>query len=214
MSMTGRKCFLVCVAVLIVSVVSTALFFGAFRGRSIRVACIGDSITELSTYPTDLQELLGATYYVREFGVAGTTVLFDTYNPYINQHRFQAAKEFQPDIVVILLGTNDAREDTYQSIANFTFDYKQIVTEMQALESKPRILLVKPPPLFENNLSLSNENLLEGVIPGIEQVADELGLTLIDAYTPLDGHPEYFVDGVHPNYDGASIIASEIYEAF
>ena len=212
--MTGRKCFLVCVAVLIVSVVSTALFFGAFRGRSIRVACIGDSITELSTYPTDLQELLGATYYVREFGVAGTTVLFDTYNPYINQHRFQAAKEFQPDIVVILLGTNDAREDTYQSIANFTFDYKQIVTEMQALESKPRILLVKPPPLFENNLSLSNENLLEGVIPGIEQVADELGLTLIDAYTPLDGHPEYFVDGVHPNYDGASIIASEIYEAF
>ena len=212
--MTGRKCFLVCVAVLIVSVVSTALFFGAFRGRSIRVACIGDSITELSTYPTDLQELLGATYYVREFGVAGTTVLFDTYNPYINQHRFQAAKEFQPDIVVILLGTNDAREDNYQFIANFTFDYKQIVTEMQALESKPRILLVKPPPLFENNLSLSNENLLEGVIPGIEQVADELGLTLIDAYTPLDGHPEYFVDGVHPNYDGASIIASEIYEAF
>jgi acyl-CoA thioesterase-1 len=214
MSMTGRKCFLVCVAVLIVSVVSTALFFGAFRGRSIRVACIGDSITELSTYPTDLQELLGATYYVREFGVAGTTVMFDTYNPYINQHRFQAAKEFQPDIVVILLGTNDAREDNYQFIANFTFDYKQIVTEMQALESKPRILLVKPPPLFENNLSLSNENLLEGVIPGIEQVADELGLTLIDAYTPLDGHPEYFVDGVHPNYDGASIIASEIYEAF
>ena len=214
MSMTGRKCFLVCVAVLIVSVVSTALFFGAFRGRSIRVACIGDSITELSTYPTDLQELLGATYYVREFGVAGTTVMFDTYNPYINQHRFQAAKEFQPDIVVILLGTNDAREDNYQFIANFTFDYKQIVTEMQALESKPRILLVKPPPLFENNLSLSNENLLEGVIPGIEQVADELDLTLIDAYTPLDGHPEYFVDGVHPNYDGASIIASEIYEAF
>jgi lysophospholipase L1-like esterase len=211
--MTGRKCFVVCVAVLIMSVVSTAAFFGAFRGRSIRVACVGDSITEITTYPTDLQELLGSNYYVREFGVAGTTVLADTYHPYISQHRFQAAKEFMPDIVVILLGTNDARVDNYKSIANFTADYKQLVSEVQALASKPRIFLVKPPPLFENDLYLRNDNLLEGVIPGIEQVADELGLTLIDVYTPLDGHPECFVDGVHPNYDGAAVIASEVYKA-
>lgn len=212
--MTGRKCFVVCFAVLIVSLVSIAVFFAAFRGRSIRVACVGDSITELSTYPTDLQELLGPTYYVREFGVIGTTVLTGTYHPYIYQARFQASKVFLPDIVVIMLGTNDARVDNYQSIANFTADYKQLVSEVQALESKPRIILVKPPPIFENNLDLRNENLLEGIIPGIEQVAEELALTLIDTYTPLVGHPEYFVDGVHPNYDGASIIAGEVYKAF
>jgi lysophospholipase L1-like esterase len=212
--MTGRKCFVVCVAVLLVSVVSTALFFGAFRGRSIRVACIGDSITELSTYPTELQELLGSEYYVREFGVSGTTVLDGTYHPYIDQIRFQASKEFLPDVVIIMLGTNDARVDNYQSIVNFTADYKQLISEVQANESKPRIILVKPPPILENNFDLRNENLLEGVIPRIEQVADELGLTLVDVYPPLDGHPECFVDGVHPNYDGASIIAREVYEAF
>jgi lysophospholipase L1-like esterase len=210
----SRKCLAVCAVVIIVSLVSIVVFSGAFRGRAIRVACIGDSITELSTYPTDLQELLGCNYYVREFGVTGSTVLIDTYNPYIDQPRFQAAKTFLPDVVVVLLGTNDARVDNYRSIANFTADYKQIINQMQELETNPRILLVKPPPIFENDLFLRNDNLVEGIIPGIEQVANELGLTLVDAYTPLVDHPEYFVDGVHPNYDGAAIIASQIYKAF
>ena len=195
------------------SVVSTSVFFGTFRGKSIRVACVGDSITELSTYPTDLQELLGSTYYVREFGVVGTTVLVDTYHPYIDQHRFKSSREFLPDIVVVLLGTNDARTDNYRSIVNFVVDYKQLISEVQELESNPRIILVTPPPIFENTLDLHNEYLLEGVIPGIKQVADEIGLTLVDLYTILDGHSEYFVDGVHPNYDGARIIAGEIHRA-
>ena len=60
---------------------------------------------------------------------------------------------------------------------------------------------------------MSNDNLVGGVIPRVEQVANDLGLPLIDAYTPLVGHPEYFVDGVHPNFDGASVIANQVYKA-
>ena len=212
--MTGRKCFVVCFAVLTLSLVSIAVFFGAFRGRSIRVACVGDSITTSSTYPSDLQDLLGSDYNVKEFGVVGSTVLSNGYNPYIDQPEFQEAKEFLPTIVVVLLGTNDAREDIYQAIDNFVGEYKQLINEIQALASNPKILLVIPPPLFENNLFLSNVHLLNGVIPRIEQVAEELGLPLVDVYTPLDGHPECFVDGVHPNYDGSAIIAGEVYKAF
>lgn len=207
------KFFAVCIVVLVISLALVAVFSGAFRGRAIRVACIGDSITELSTYPTDLEDLLGCSYYVREFGVTGATVLNNSYTPYIHQLKFQVAKEFQPDIVVIMLGTNDARDDIYQSIDNFVADYEQVVRQVQELESNPKIFIVKPPPIFENEVFLSNQNLLEGVIPRIEQVANELGLPLIDVYTPLAGHPEYFVDGVHPNYQGASIIANEIYKA-
>ena len=44
-------------------------------------------------------------------------------------------------------------------------------------------------------------------------MAKELGLTAIDVYTPLVNHPDYFVDGVHPNDEGAALIASEIYQA-
>ena len=168
---------------------------------------------KLHTYPTDLEELLGCNYYVREFGVTGSTVVVNSYTPYLYEPRFSAAKLFLPDIVVILLGTNDVRADNYQSIDEFVADYKKLVGELQALESNPKIYLVKPPPIFENELELSNDNLVGGVIPRVEQVANDLGLPLIDAYTPLVGHPEYFVDGVHPNFDGASVIANQVYKA-
>jgi lysophospholipase L1-like esterase len=72
---------------------------------------------------------------------------------------------------------------------------------------------VKPPPIFHNNLNLSNANLVEGVIPGIEQVAKDLDLPTIDVYTPLVDHSNYFMDGVHPNNNGASVIASIIYKS-
>lgn len=209
------KFFAVCIAVLIVSLTLIAVFSGTVGDRTntspTRVACIGDSITERSTYPHHLQTMLGTNYLVREFGVSGATVLTNSVTPYIDQEEFQTAKEFLPNIVVILLGTNDAREDHYQSIDNFVADYEQLVHEVQALESKPKIFLVKPPPIFDNEFYLRNTNLLEGIIPRIEQVANELSLTTIDVYTPLANHPEYFMDGVHPNYEGATLIASEIY---
>jgi len=209
MKITRMKFLAVCIAILIISLTVIAVFFETFGDRTndlnaTRVACLGDSITELSNYPNDLQTMLGANYNVKNFGVSGSTVLLHTYEPYIEQEAFQRAKEFLPTIVVILLGTNDARVDIY---------YEQLVREVQALESKPKIFLVKPPPIFDNEFNLSNANLLEGVIPRIEQVAKELGLTTIDVYTPLANHSEYFVDGVHPNNDGARLIASEIYKA-
>jgi len=216
MNITRMK-IAVLIAVLIISLTLIAVFFETFGDRAninpTRVACIGDSITELSTYPNDLQTMLGANYNVSNFGVSGSTVLRNSYKPYINQEAFQRAKDFLPNIVVILLGTNDVRADIYRSIDNFVADYEQLVREVQALESKPEIFLVNPPPIFDNELNLNNTNLLEDVIPRIEQVAKELGLTTIDVYTPLANHPEYFVDGVHPNNEGARLIASEIYKA-
>ena len=207
------KFFAVFIAVLVVSVTLIVVFSEAFRSGPTRVACMGDSITELTAYPADLQDLLGDGYSVDDFGVSGSTVLMDTENPYIYTTAFLKAEVFLPDIVVIMLGTNDARADNYQSIDNFVTDYEQLVRVVQALKSNPKIYLVKPPPIFHNNLNLSNANLLEGVIPGIEQVANDLDLPTIDVYTALVDHSNYFMDGVHPNNNGASVIASIIYNA-
>jgi hypothetical protein len=71
---------------------------------------------------------------------------------------------------------------------------------------------MKPPPIFDNELGLNNTNLEEGVILGIEQVANELRLPTIDVNAALTNHSEYFEDGVHPNIEGAELIASEINE--
>jgi lysophospholipase L1-like esterase len=189
------------------------VFSEAFRIGPTRVACMGDSITEMSAYPADLQDLLGDGYSVGDFGVSGSTVLIDTSNPYIYTTAFLKAKVFLPDIVVIMLGTNDARADNYRHINDFVVDYEQLVREVQALKNSPKIYLVEPPPIFHNNLNLSNTHLTDGVIPGIEQVAKDFDLSTIDVYTPLVNHSNYFIDGVHPNKNGASVIANEIYKA-
>ena len=176
------------------------------------VACIGDSITEGSGYPENLQEMLGSNYRVGNFGVSGSTVLSKSNIPYASQPEFVKAKAFQPSIIIIMLGTNDAHEETYQSIEDFSVNYKKLISEYQELNSNPEIWLVKPPPIFRNNLNLHNTNLEQGIIPRIEQVADELNLPLIDINMLLSEYPEHFGDGVHPNNNGAMLIASEIFD--
>ena len=182
--------------------------------ETIRVACVGDSITRRSGYPDNLQSTLGANYTVRNFGFDSTTVLLNTELPYMYQVEFERAKHFLPDVAVVMLGTNDARADHYKSIDNFVDDYLLLIHELQALESKPKIFLVKPPPIFDNVFDLKNVNLVEGIIPRIEQIANQEGLTIIDVYTALENHPECFQeDGVHPNSECATIIANEVYKA-
>ena len=44
----------------------------------IRVACVGDSITQITKYTADLQAELGSNYTVGNFGVSGSTVSLST----------------------------------------------------------------------------------------------------------------------------------------
>jgi lysophospholipase L1-like esterase len=212
------KKVVVCICVLLVTLSILAIIlentvYNNSSANLIRVACIGDSITELPYYPDELQSLLGTSYTVGNFGVGGSTVLLDTGKPYIDQIEFVKAKNFMPDIAIIMLGTNDARTDHYKSIENFVFDYMKLINEIQALESNPKIFLAKPPPLFDNEYELKNENLLDGIIPRIEEIANDEGLLIIDVYAALENHPEYFWDGIHPDSEGAAVIANEVYEA-
>ncbi len=91
-------------------------------------------------------------------------------------------------------------------------DYEYIISRFQSLDSKPQIYLVLPPPVYENNLNISRNDFSEVIIPLIKQVANDTSLPLIDLYTPMLNHPEYFVDGVHPNDEGTTVIAQTIYQ--
>jgi acyl-CoA thioesterase-1 len=180
----------------------------------VRVACVGDSITGGTEYPADLWRLLGgANYTVGNFGVGGSTAALDSWNPYINSSAFQEAKEFQPNIVIIMLGTNDANPLIRPNNGSFVNDYVKLVEEFQALSSKPYIYLVKPPPIFSNGTTPSAEYFRDNVIPTIEQVANLTNLPIIDVYSALANYSEFFRDGVHPDEQGAILIANEIYKA-
>ncbi len=181
--------------------------------RPVRVACVGDSITEWSNYTGILQDMLGEEYVVENFGVASSTVLQNTEKPYIEEPEFGQGIDFEPDVVVIMLGTNDAKDYNYVNIDSFPADYIQLITAYAALPKNEQIWLVTPPPIYENDLGLNNTNLEEGVIPSIEVVAENLDLPTIDVYNVLANHSDCFVDGVHPNSDGAELIASTINDA-
>lgn len=212
MTKTKRSLLAMGVAVLVMSSGLAVLFFGCRAPTSlIRVACVGDSITE-NGYPSELQVMLGAEYDVADFGASGSTVSLSTKKPYMNEAARLESKFFQPSIVIIMLGTNDAQADA-ESFGNFSEDYTQLVGEYLSLASEPVIWLVKPPPIFENNFNLSETSLEQGVIPQIEQVARELNLSTIDVNSIMAGHPEYFMDGVHPSSEGTAVIANEIIQA-
>jgi acyl-CoA thioesterase-1 len=200
----------------IILLASLIAFFsspGTETKKTIRVACVGDSITHDTTYPDFLGTMLGANYTVRNFGVGRTTVSLQFNKPYLKQTAFQDAKRFEPDIVVIMLGTNDAYLSEQQR-SNFTVDYKALIASIQACPSDPEIYIALPPPVFENTMGLNATIVLDDVTPLIEQTANDLGLPIIDVYADLVDCPEYFPDGVHPNSEGSEIMATEIFDAF
>jgi len=180
----------------------------------IRVACVGDSITEISEYPADLQSLLGDGSLVGNFGHSGA-VVSERFSDktYLYQDEFDEAVAFLPQVVIILLGTNDSDKDIVPYIDEFVGDYTDLVDAFRSLDSAPIIWPVIPPPIFENTLGRTDTNLVTYVIPEIEEVAASPSLTTIDLHTPLAGRDDYFSDGLHPNAAGSLAIAEIIYSA-
>ncbi len=203
----------------VILIAGLAAFYFETKSRSknptdtIRVACVGDSITEGTEYPADLWMMLGTNYTVGNFGVGGATVSLQSEASYLNRTELQNAKKFMPNYVIIMLGTNDAFPSRKNYLGSLAGDYEKIVYEFQAISTKPKIFVVLPPPIFNNSLGPDSTILMEDVVPRIKEVASKLGLPTIDVYTPLVDHSTYFWDGVHPNSEGAKIIATQIYNA-
>jgi acyl-CoA thioesterase-1 len=179
----------------------------------IRVACVGDSITEESGYPFQLHMMLGSSYIVGNFGVSGSTISLDSSKPYMNESKFKEALDFNPDIVVIMLGTNDANPEITPNETGFDTDYLHLVSAFQQLDGRQLIWIVKSPPIYSINSSYNNTILATTFLPEIDNLADQMNLPTVNVYDALSNHSEYFADGVHPTSYGAAIIASNVYDA-
>ena len=162
------------------------------------IACLGDSITEGSGYPAALQERLGNKYVVRNFGVSGATLLDRGDKPYRRQSKYQALKDFQPNVVIVMLGTNDTKPQNYEHIDQFAENVRALVDDLAGLPTKPTVFLCKPVPVMgEGNWESNEDRLRNGVIPAIETVAGEKKLPLIDMHGALEDHRELYKDNVH-----------------
>lgn len=179
----------------------------------VRVACVGDSITEGAgaskgmSYPDQLQALLGPKWQVMNFGVGGRTLLKRGDHPYWHEKAFRNAQDFNPDVVIIMLGTNDTKPQNWTHHDDFYGDYKDLVETFKNLPGKPRVFICRPCPVPEPGNYGINETNIELEIPLINQVAAEENVDLIDMHAALAGKPELFADRVHPLDAGAAVMA-------
>lgn len=192
-------------------------FFGAQAQSAIKVACVGNSITEGAgldkTYPEALQELLGEAYEVRNYGVGGRTLLKKGDFPYWNESMYEEVLAWHPDIVVIKLGTNDTKPQNWQYKKDFVKDYKAFVKSFQKLPSNPQVYVCYPVPVFEDKWGINEAALKGEVLPAIEKIARKRGVKTIDLYVPFTGQAHLTYDNIHPNDEGAALLASEVYKA-
>ncbi len=136
----------------------------------------------------------------------------DSDNPYLYTEACRRAAGFRPNIVVILLGTNDADPGLERFHGALVENYLMLIEHFEALACKPLIWVATPPPIFSIWMGLSAELLAREIIPAIIEAANRKNLPTIDVYSALVS-PRFFTDGVHPNEKGANLIAEVIYQA-
>jgi acyl-CoA thioesterase I len=182
------------------------------------IACIGDSITfgvgagdrvRLS-YPSQLREMLGDRFAVKNFGANGTTYVYWAQLP---EERLKVIADANPVRVVILLGTNDSKTGAAKALPRLEEFMGKVVTRLSALPGNPKIYIALPPPAFDNTFSIQGKVITEELIPRIKAEAAKLNLSVIDTYTPFAGEPTHFPDGVHPDAEGAKLIATAVAKA-
>ena len=186
--------------------------------EQIRVACVGDSITygagikdrKNMNYPKQLGKLLGKEYEVRNFGNSGSTMLKKGDKPYWEQKEFKAALEYAPNIVIIKLGTNDTKPQNWKHGAEYSVDYKAMISSFTKLSSKPKVYICLPVPVVKTRWGITNEIVIKEIIPAIRKVSDQTKSEIIDLNTPFKGKNELIPDFVHPNGAGATVIAKTV----
>lgn len=193
--------------------------------EKIKVACVGDSITFGSTYavpslkknyPTRLQELLGEGYLVRNFGVSGACMLKNASESkgYDKQAEYAASLAFEPDIVVIMLGTNDAKAVNWDANKDsFASDAKALIDAYRGLPTDPEIYIATSPTVLGANAYHVQANVVhDEIVPLQREIAQENGCHLIDVHDGTkDATTALLPDNVHGNDDGYDLIANIIY---
>ena len=186
------------------------------------VACAGDSNTFGSgipvseTYPAKLQRLLGPGYNVANYGAGGTTLLKSGDSPYWNSTAFMPShgNPTPPDIVIIMLGSNDSKPQNWQFGSNFFSNYTELIATYTNLPTHPRVLLCTPPPVYGSGAFSINPGIVAtNIAPVVRLLGSDLGHELIDLNARLAGHAEWFPDNVHPNISGTTVVAAIIYSA-
>jgi len=189
------------------------------KGKT-KIAFVGDSITwgagtadRLSTsYVPLIEDALEDNYIVGNFGVSGVSALYSAVSPWIDTPEAKLAYEFKPDVLHIMLGTNDIKNENWDmGRDSFKEDYKKIVDGFKALNPNLKVYVGIPPRIHKENVfgTRSPKILEEEGIPCIYEIAQEIGAETINYFDITKDKPECFADFLHPNEEGHKLLAEE-----
>ena len=195
----------------------------------LRVACVGNSVTygyglrnrDRDAYPVRLQEMLDEYYgsgrfEVGNFGRSGATLLYKGHRPYVQQPEFRAAMDFKADWVVIHLGLNDTDPRNWPDWKEeFIPNYRALIDSFRVANPEARIAICLMTPIFDRHARFQSgtRDWHAQIQDDIRKVAAGANVQLIDLFTPLHSRPDLFPDALHPNPEGAMILARTVYSA-
>lgn len=209
------------------------------RQDAVRVACIGNSITDghgidmndVKAYPGQLQQLLGSGYQVRNCGVSARTLLNKGDFPIMKELAWRDALAFKPDVAVIKLGTNDSKPENWKHGREFESDLMQMIDQLCPMEpvlnkkgkptrkmqrsTKTRIILCTPIPAYKPSWNISDSVITSEIIPVIEKVAQREHLQVVNLHALFNDNDgqQMQKDGIHPTEKGDAQIARAVYDA-
>lgn len=203
--------------------------YGKPYSRPMRVACIGDSMTEgvgtddfaTQSYPAQLQAFLGPEYEVGNFGVSCATMLrkgTDAGRPfgYSTLPAIHNVVDFNPDIIIIALGVNDCKSYNWEKLnQEFTADYQSLIDTLNMLPSLPEIYLVVEPYVQITPQTLSwgfeDKGYYEQMREHINAVAIANRMNIISLTDVFKGEEAcVYAPNDHPNQRGAMLMAKAI----
>lgn len=182
------------------------------------ILCFGDSNTwgavpgEERRYGIDerwpalVRKALPEGYELIEEGQPGrTTVHDDPFEGEKNGLRYlrPCLESHLPDLVVILLGTNDLKYRYHLSAFDIAHGAARLVQEVLSFENwtkseTPQVLLVSPPPIYEvgdlTHMFAGGEAKSQQLARFYEERAKELSCTFFDAGSVIESCPK---EGVH-----------------
>lgn len=194
------------------------------RSGKIKVACVGNSVTygygiedrEHYCYPAQLQQMLGDDYDVRNFGRSSATLTSRSPMAYTKQPEYRAAMDFKADIIVIHLGLNDTDPRWWPNYSEeFVPEYRALIDSFRVANPKAKVwvCLLSPIGHQHHRFQSGTRDWHEQVSQAIRTVAYGAGVGLIDLFSPLYNRPDLLPDALHPNGEGAGILARTVYQS-
>ena len=215
---------LLAAVVLVFFVLFNSGFFGG-KDERVKISCVGDSLTygsgvlktrDTDAYPAQLQIKMGTDHLVSNFGLRNATASASGDLPYVESEEYQQSLKSKPDIVVLMLGTNDTKTYNWNA-SDYEAGLKELVESYQQLDTKPTVYLMRSPYCYSlDGSDVAEYDIQPEVVSDelggiVEKVAAETGVEVIDLYQLTEGQDELYTDGIHFNAKGYELIADEVY---